>query len=263
MSSKTFEELFEIPLRNGLTKPKRIRGSGTKMVNMGELFQYSRIECVPMDRVPLSEQERETSLLKNGDLLFARQSLVRDGAGQCSIFLNDDEDVCFESHLIRCRLNQEIANPLFYYYFFKSYQGKILMDTIIEQGAGAAGIRGSDLAKLEVPEIDIDAQRAIAKQLSDIDTKLELNRQINQTLEQISQAIFKSWFVDFDPVRAKVTALKDGRDPLRAAMCALSGKRESELDALPRERYESLKTTAALFPERLEGSALGEIPAGW
>ena len=118
MSFIVFEELFEIPLRNGLTKPKRIRGEGYKMVNMGELFAYPRINNLVMDRAPLNEKEKESSLLKTGDLLFARQSLVREGAGQCSIFLNDQEEVCFESHLIRCRLKQDIANPTFYFYFF-------------------------------------------------------------------------------------------------------------------------------------------------
>ena len=110
MRFKPFEELFEIPLRNGLTKPKRVRGEGYKMVNMGELFKYPRIKNIPMDRVPLNDKECGSSMLMPGDLLFARQSLVLEGAGQCSVFVGDDEEVCFESHLIRCRLNKNIAN---------------------------------------------------------------------------------------------------------------------------------------------------------
>ena len=117
MQSRTFKELFAIPLRNGLTKPKAVRGAGTKMVNMGELFSNPRIINVSMDRVPLSAAERNTSLLAAGDLLFARQSLVLAGAGKCSIFVNDEEDVCFESHVIRCRLNNDLANPHYYFYF--------------------------------------------------------------------------------------------------------------------------------------------------
>ena len=86
---------MSVPSRNGLTKPKRVRGSGVKMVNMGELFANQRIQNLEMDRVPLVEKER-IALLEPNDLLFARQSLVFEGAGQCSIFLGDDEDVCFE-----------------------------------------------------------------------------------------------------------------------------------------------------------------------
>ena len=263
MSFIVFEELFEIPLRNGLTKPKRIRGEGYKMVNMGELFAYPRINNLVMDRAPLNEKEKESSLLKTGDLLFARQSLAREGAGQCSIFLNDQEEVCFESHLIRCRLKQDIANPTFYFYFFSSCLGKKIINTIVEQGAGAAGIRGSDLAKLIVPKPSIVIQERIAKILSDLDDKIYLNNQINQTLESIAQAIFKSWFIDFEPVRAKIAAKQEGKDPERAAMCAISGKSEAELDQLTKEDFAELQATAALFPDELVESELGEVPKGW
>ena len=263
MSFIVFEELFEIPLRNGLTKPKRIRGEGYKMVNMGELFAYPRINNLVMDRAPLNEKEKESSLLKTGDLLFARQSLVREGAGQCSIFLNDQEEVCFESHLIRCRLKQDIANPTFYFYFFSSCLGKKIINTIVEQGAGAAGIRGSDLAKLIVPKPSIVIQERIAKILSDLDDKIYLNNQINQTLESIAQAIFKSWFIDFEPVRAKIAAKQEGKDPERAAMCAISGKTQTELEQMAKEDFAELQATAALFPDELVESELGEVPRGW
>ena len=117
MNKVEFGALFLEPLRNGVTKPKRVRGSGYKMVNMGEIFSLSFIQNQTMDRVPLTDKEKATTLLQNNDLLFARQSLVRDGAGKCSIFLNDNEPVCFESHIIRVRLNQELCYPMFYYYF--------------------------------------------------------------------------------------------------------------------------------------------------
>ena len=95
------------------------------------------------------------------------------------------------------------------------------------------------------------------------DKKLDLNRRINQTLEAMAQAIFKSWFVDFDPVKAKIAALQQGHDPLRAAMTAISGKPDAELDALPPEQYDQLAATAALFPDEMEESELGDIPKGW
>ena len=263
MASRPFKELFAIPLRNGLTKPKAVRGAGTKMVNMGELFANPRIVNVAMDRVPLNQAERSSSLLAAGDLLFARQSLVLSGAGKCSIFVRDDENVCFESHVIRCRVSQELADPHFYYYFFSSPAGRALMESIVEQGAGASGIRGSDLAELSVPWIDPIFQRRVAGVLSQIDDKISFNRRIIQTLEAMAQAIFQSWFVDFDPVKAKIAAKAEGRDPLRAAMSAISGKADAELDALPPEAFDQLAATAALFPDEMQESELGEIPRGW
>ncbi len=236
MRYKPFEDFFLIPLRNGLTKPKSVRGEGYKMVNMGELFAFPIIIDIEMDRVPLTEMEIQTCLLESGDLLFARQSLVREGAGQCSIFLSDTEKVCFESHLIRVRIDKSKANPLYYYYFFRSETGKKTIDSIVEQGAGASGIRGSDLSKLRVPDLEKTQQDKIVSILYPLDRKIYLNRKTNETLEQIAQALFKSWFVDFEPVKAKA-----------------EGQQPTGID----------EATAALFPDSFENSELGMIPKGW
>lgn len=269
MEQVLFETLFEIPLRNGVTKPKKVRGEGYKMVNMGELFSYPIIDNIPMDRVPLTSLEEKNSLLKKGDLLFARQSLVRSGAGQCSIFMNDNEKICFESHLIRCRLDRNKANPLFYFYFFRSYLGRNIIDTIIEQGAGASGIRGSDLCKLNIPYINLQKQNDIANKLFSLDQKITLNTQTNQTLEQIAQAIFKHWFIDFAPVRAKANALASGASPEQAelaTMASLSGKTLAEITALQHttpEAYHQLQQTARAFPSEFVESEMGLVPRGW
>ena len=115
---------------------------------------------------------------------------------------------------------------------------------------------------IRVPKEKEDRE-AIGYWLSLYDKKIELNRQTNQTLEQIAQAIFKSWFVDFEPTRAKIAARQTGQDPERAAMAAISGKLLGELDQLSPEQQAHLKATAALFPDALVDSELGEIPAGW
>ena len=121
-------------------------------------------------------------------------------------------------------------------------------------------------AAVYVRELDVppkDVQREMARILGSVDDKIAINRRINQTLEAMAQAIFKSWFVDFDPVKAKIAAKQEGRDPLRAAMTTISGKPDAELDALPPEQYEQLAATAALFPDEMEEAELGEIPKGW
>lgn len=170
------------------------------MVNMGELFAHPRIKNAAMDRVPLGDAEAEKFLLRSGDLLFARQSLVLEGAGKCSIFLGDDEPVTFESHVTRVRLDAQNADPKFYFYYLQSHHGQSAIRSIVEQGAGASGIRGSDLQTLEVLWHPPTEQRAIAHILGTLDDKIELNRRSNQTLEAIARALFKSWFVDFDGV---------------------------------------------------------------
>ncbi|OQK16056.1 hypothetical protein AU255_13155 [Methyloprofundus sedimenti] len=118
--------------------------------------------------------------------------------------------------------------------------------------------------KFFLPEIS--QQRKIGSDLLTINKKIELNRQTNQTLEQIAQAIFKSWFVDFEPVKAKIAAKQAGATAEqieRAAMCAISGKTLDQLEQLDPDTLQQLKTTAALFPDALVDSELGEIPEGW
>ncbi len=167
--------------------------------------------------------------------MFARQSLVLSGAGKCSVFLGASEPVTYEGHIIRARLDKSTADPLFYYYLFASRTGRDAIESIVEQVA-AAGIRGSDLARLKVPYPPVSEQRAIAHVLGSLDDKIELNQRMNETLEAMAHAIFKSWFVDFDPVRARA----ERRQPI--GMNA---------------------ATAALFPDSFEETASGEIPRGW
>ena len=111
--------------------------------------------------------------------------------------------------------------------------------------------------------ISVNVQKKIAKVLSTLDDKIHLNDQLNQTLESIAQAIFKSWFIDFDPVRAKIAAKQEGNDPELAAMCAISGKSEVELEQMSEGDFAELQATAALFPDELVESELGEVPKGW
>lgn len=116
---------------------------------------------------------------------------------------------------------------------------------------------------------DLDTQNYIARVLWKLENKIQLNTQINQTLEQIAQVLFKSWFVDFDPVRAKVQALSEGMSLEQAeltAMQAISGKTPEELTALSQtqpDRYAELAETAKTFPcEMVEVDGV-EVPKGW
>jgi type I restriction enzyme S subunit len=176
-------------VRNGIYKPKEFHGRGTKIVNMGELFAYPRLRSVPMKRVELSSSELDRFTVAAGDLLFARRSLVAEGAGKCCIVLETDEPTSFESSIIRARPDSSKVEPLYLYYFFCSPIGIHYLDTIRRQVA-VAGITGSDLSQLELPVPPIREQRAIAHILGTLDDKIELNRRMNETLEAIARALF-------------------------------------------------------------------------
>lgn len=137
-------------------------------------------------------------------------------------------------------------------------------------GAVQKKISQQALNSMEIPYFEDKTDRKrIVEILSSFDEKIQLNTQINQTLEQIAQALFKSWFVDFDPVRAKAQALSNGMSLEQAelaAMQAISGKKTEELTALSQtqpERYAELAETAKAFPcEMVEIDEI-EVPKGW
>ena len=147
-----------------------------------------------MELVPLNEKEQKNFLVLKDDLLFARQSIVAEGAGKCSIVMEVGDDItCFESHIIRVRLNEETAHPLFYYYFFQSEVGKGYLSSIRQQGV-QAGIRGSELSLLKLPYLQIETQRKIASILTDYDDLIENNLKRIKLLEEQAQQTYEEWF---------------------------------------------------------------------
>lgn len=153
-------------------------------------------------------------------------------------------------------------NPRFLYFALNSAHIKKQIEFAVV-GSTQKTLSLKAINNLEIPRFEPLIEDKISEIASSIDDKIDLNRRINQTLEATAQAIFKSWFVDFDPVKAKIAAIEQGQDPLRAAMRAISGKTDAELDQMPREQHDQLAATAALFPDAMEESELGEIPKGW
>lgn len=191
-----FGDLYLEPSRNGLTRPRSSRGSGFKMINMGEIFGHDRIGCISMERVQLSHAEIERFSVRPLDLMFARQSMVAEGAGKCSLVTAVDEVTCFESHLIRVRLDQREADPEFFYLYFKSRLGRSKIEAIVT-GAAQKGIRGSELQELTVDCPPLESQRRIASILSAYDDLIENNTRRIAILEEMARRIYEEWFVRF------------------------------------------------------------------
>jgi type I restriction enzyme S subunit len=149
-------------------------------------------------------------------------------------YLAVSNDWVLGQRLFAIRTNNRRLLGRFLYY---ALQSQTMIHELQSRATGttAQGIRQSELRHVKVPLPPLDEQRRVAAILGALDDKIELNRRMNETLEATARALFKSWFVDFDPVRAKA----EGRDP-----------------GLPRH-------LADLFPDSLEDSELGEIPKGW
>jgi type I restriction enzyme, S subunit len=166
-----------------------------------------------------------------GDLLFTQRGTL----GQVSLVpAAPYERYVISQSQMKVTVNREIADPLYYYYVFSTAEQK----EHIRQHAIQTGVPHTNLGILRdttVPIPPVTEQRAIARVLGTLDDKVELNRAMTETIEAMALALFDSWFVRFDPVRAKL----EGRDP-----------------GLP-------KQISDLFPDRFVESDLGDIPAGW
>ena len=148
----------------------------------------------------------------------------------------------------------------YFVYYLLSSLGLENMNT----DAAVPGLNRDNAHRLEIKiPNSIEKRINLVEPLIKLDQKIHLNNQINQTLESIAQAIFKSWFIDFDPVRAKIAAKQEGKDSELAAMCAISGKSETELEQMAEDDFAELQATAALFSDELVESELGEVPRGW
>lgn len=211
-----------------------------------------------------ADELKSCNVYKN-DLVFPHRGSI----GEVGI-VDSDQRYVLSSSLMKLTCDNNKVHPKFIYYFFKSNTGKHeLLKNSSQVGTPGIGQPLTSLKSIELRLPPKEQQEKIAIILEALDDKIQLNHQINQTLEQMAQAIFKSWFVDFEPVKAKIAALEAGgseEDALQAAMQAIAGKSADDLahmqSASP-EQYAELHATAELFPSAMQDSELGEVPEGW
>lgn len=217
----------------------------------GDSFSESDFVFVSKDKA----LELQRNMAFRGDLVFTQRGTL----GQVALIPEDskyDRYVVSQSQM-KLTVNSEIADPYFVYSYFRTTEAK----TLIERSAIVGGVPHINLGilkefKLKLPPLCV--QKRVANISRILDNKITLNRQINQTLEQMAQTLFKSWFVDFDPVMDN--ALDAGNpipDELQHRAEARKAVRESEgFKPLPDD-------VRQLFPDAFEESELGWVPKGW
>lgn len=223
-----------------------------------------------------------------GDIVFTREAPM----GEVCL-IPDGLKCCLGQRQVLLRPKKEVSGQ----YLYWALQSPFVQHQISwNEGTGTtvSNVRIPVLKALNIPRQG-NSEDYIAKILSSLAEKIQINQQINQTLEQMAQAIFKSWFVDFEPVKAKIAArerwyaLQSGNEsaspasyageladqPINidldtymnhAAMQAISGKDAEQLAQMQIEKpeeYAELYATAELFPSAMQDSELGKIPEGW
>ena len=203
---------------------------GTPIVTVEHLGDNQLVhENLP--RVSNEDRERLSKYsLQAGDIVFSRVGSVDRRA----LVRQEEEGWLFSGRCLRVRVDSDQIDPVFLSYFFglNAFREHIKS---IAVGATMPSLNTKLLSNVVIPHPPLPEQRSIANVLCTLDDRIETNRRMNATLEAMTRALFKSWFVDFEPVRAK--------------MQGLDTRLSQEI--------------ADLFPERMMDSEMGEIPEGW
>jgi len=181
---------------------------------------------------PVKKKVSDEKYLENFDVLV--NSTGVGTLGRVAQIFEINQPITADSHVTIIRPNQKIVDPLYFGYYMKSIQKNIEM--LGEGSTGQTELSRVLLSDLEIDIIEnIQKQRIVSEFLKVIDKKIELNKKMNENLEEISKTLFKSWFIGFDPVRAKTEGRPTGLS----------------------------KEISDLFPDSFEDSELGAIPKGW
>ncbi|MDG6239251.1 restriction endonuclease subunit S [Glaesserella parasuis] len=176
------------------------------------------------------------------------------------------EGYLLNQNAVRLRINSDEKFEKIYLFYALKYKKFTQYLLAGAQGSAQPSIVLDQILNAEIPYPKKDRRKYISEVLFTLDKKIQLNTQINQTLEQIAQTIFKSWFIDFDPVHAKANALASGQtaeQATQAAMAVISGKNTQELHRLQTanpEQYQQLWEIAEAFPSGVDEEGL---PWGW
>ena len=233
-------EITDLTL-SSVDKKSKANEKGVQLCNYMDVYSNSFIsENLKFMEATATEREIANCSLFAGDVVITKDSEQHDDIGVPALVREDIPGLVCGYHLAILRPRSPAVDGAYLFYGLND-SGAQQQFHSYANGVTRFGLRKADIGLVEISLPPLPEQRRIADILGALDDKIELNRRMNETLEQMARALYKSWFVDFDPVRAKM----DGR-----------WRRGEPLIGLPAGLYD-------LFPDRLVSSELGEIPEGW
>ncbi|MFO0696016.1 MAG: restriction endonuclease subunit S [Polyangiales bacterium] len=223
--------------RNGVNFSREDEGRGLPVLKVKDFGNLTAVPSSGLDELdPARVRPAPDQLLEPGDTVIIRSNGNIDLVGRSLLVTQAmSRSTTFSGFCIRFRPDRRLVDPRYAFYVIRSQNTRRYFSSY-GYGTGIQNLNQDILAKVPFWRPSLPEQHAIASILGALDDKIELNRRMNETLEAMARAIFKSWFVDFEPVRAK-----------------MEGRRPMGMDA----------DTAALFPSRMVQSEMGEVPEGW
>ncbi|WP_321530048.1 restriction endonuclease subunit S [uncultured Desulfuromonas sp.] len=256
-------DLYEIS--SGLSKPAKDFGSGFPFLAFKDVFNNYFVPDKLTELVESSTQEQRKCSVKRGDVFLTRTSETMDELGMSSVALKDYPHATFNGFTKRLRpkKNNQLV-PEYVGYFLRSprFRNEMLAFSTMST---RASLNNEMINRLKISFPPPQDQKAIAWALKTLDDKIELNRQMNATLEAMAQALFKSWFVDFDPVIDNALAAGNpipDELKVRAEVRATLGDQRKPLPEAIQKQFPSsfvLSDEMGWIPEGWEGGRLSEI----
>ena len=239
-ATMTLGELVDLRL-SSVDKKSKPDETPVLLCNYTDVYR-NRIIHSDLDFMEATATDREIDkcALQPGDVIITKDSEQYDDIGVPALVRGDAPDLVCGYHLAILRPRDDLIDGA---YLFNALTTREVQHQFhaFANGVTRFGLRKADIERVQIPVPPMGEQRRIAGVLGCLDDKIELNRRMAETLEEMARALFRSWFVDFEPVRAK----QEGR-----------WRSGESLPGLPAQLYDS-------FPDRLEPSPLGPIPAGW
>ena len=239
---------ISIDVSYGYTESANTEKVGPKFLRITDI-QNGVVDWKSVPYCPIDNSKLDKYVLEKGDIVVARTG---NSTGENYIFTGSEETV-YASYLIRFRIDENIANPFYVWYSMRSPNWWAFVNSS-KTGSAQAGANAKVLGLYPLDLPNLDTQKAIAHILGSLDNKIELNRQMNETLEAMAQALFKSWFVDFDPVIDNALAAGN-------AIPDEFAERAKQRKAIEKKDNADIQS---LFPDEFEFTEeMGWIPKGW
>ncbi|OOR99692.1 hypothetical protein B0186_07275 [Canicola haemoglobinophilus] len=234
-------------------------------INTGDVLNNEFLHQNVSSKNSLPGQAKKA--IKKGDILYSE---IRPGNGRYLLVEKDLDNYVVSTKFMVIEVNKELVLPEYLYLILTSQEVVSYFKVIAESRSGTfPQITFDSISHYSIDLPNLEIQKEIIDIVFAFNKKIQLNTQINQTLEQIAQAIFKSWFIDFDPVKAKAEAKAQGTTDEQAniaAMSVISGKSPDQLNTYKQTNptdYQQLHQLAQAFPSEFEEIDGVEIPKGW
>lgn len=241
---------------SGLSKPAKDFGEGDPFVSFKDVFYNFFLPDGLSQLVKSTEKEQEKCSVRRGDVFLTRTSETMEDLGMSCVARKDYPKATFNGFCKRLRPSTELPiHPEYVGYYLRTPQFRNEMLAFSTMSTRAS-LNNDMIGRLHIQLPPLPEQKAIAHILGTLDDKIELNRRMNATLEAMAQALFKSWFVDFDPVIDNALIVGN---PIPDEFAARAEVRRQAL-----ANGTANREAAKLFPAAFQFSEeMGWIPDGW